>query len=139
MTADRPEGEPAARPKQSEQLTVTVLGDETVHVSGIPANEVVDRLQRDHGDDRLEVSGDETAPQRDYDLSDQEFAVMRLIASGLTNQDIADRMFLSINTVKSYIRSAYRKVNVKARTQAVIWAYENGLANLDSPILPEEL
>ena len=51
---------------------------------------------------------------------------MALIANGLTNQDIAERAFVSLNTVKTYIRSAYRKIGVERRTQAVLWALENG-------------
>ena len=50
-----------------------------------------------------------------------------LIAQGLSNQEIADRAFLSINSVKTYIRSAYRKIGVERRTQAVLWATRNGL------------
>ena len=49
-----------------------------------------------------------------------------LIAQGLSNQEIADGAFLSINSVKTYIRSAYRKIGVQRRTQAVLWATENG-------------
>ncbi len=51
---------------------------------------------------------------------------MALIASGLTNRAIADRAYLSINSVKTFIRAAYRQIGVKSRTQAVIWALENG-------------
>ena len=55
-------------------------------------------------------------------LSDGELAVLNLIGTGLTNHDIAGRLYLSINTVKSYIRSAYRKIGVSRRAQAVLWA-----------------
>ena len=49
-----------------------------------------------------------------------------LITQGLSNQAIADRAFLSINSVKSYIRSSYRKMGVTSRSQAVLWEIENG-------------
>ena len=52
--------------------------------------------------------------------------MIALIAQGLSNQEIADRAFLSINSVKTYIRSAYRKIGVERRTQAVLWATQNG-------------
>ena len=52
--------------------------------------------------------------------------MLALIAQGLSNQEIAERAFLSINSVKTYIRSAYRKIGVQRRTQAVIWATRNG-------------
>jgi NarL family two-component system response regulator LiaR len=65
-------------------------------------------------------------PGRDHGLSARESEVLALIAQGLSNQEIADRAFLSINSVKTYIRSAYRKIGVERRTQAVIWATQNG-------------
>ena len=49
-----------------------------------------------------------------------------MIAAGMSNQEIADRSFLSINSVKMYIRSTYRKIGVERRSQAVRWALENG-------------
>ena len=66
-------------------------------------------------------------PGRDHGLSARESEVLCLIAQGLSNQEIADRAYLSINSVKTYIRSAYRKIGVERRTQAVLWATRNGL------------
>ena len=66
-------------------------------------------------------------PGRDHGLSARESEVLCLIAQGLSNQEIADRAYLSINSVKTYIRSAYRKIRVERRTQAVLWATRNGL------------
>jgi DNA-binding NarL/FixJ family response regulator len=65
-------------------------------------------------------------PGREHGLSARESEVLALIAQGLSNQEIADRAFLSINSVKTYIRSAYRKIGVERRTQAVLWATQNG-------------
>jgi DNA-binding NarL/FixJ family response regulator len=65
-------------------------------------------------------------PGRGHGLSARESEVLALIAQGLSNQEIADRAFLSINSVKTYIRSAYRKIGVERRTQAVLWATRNG-------------
>lgn len=52
-------------------------------------------------------------------LSDREVEVLRLIAEGLTNQEIADRLYLSLHTVKVHARNIYAKLGVKNRTQAV--------------------
>lgn len=60
-------------------------------------------------------------------LSEREEQVLALIAQGLTNQEIADRVFVSINSVKTYIRSAYRKIGVTSRSQAVAWGLRNGI------------
>ena len=59
-------------------------------------------------------------------LSPREAEIIALITQGLSNQEIADRAYLSINSVKTYIRSAYRKMDVTTRSQAVLWGVENG-------------
>jgi DNA-binding NarL/FixJ family response regulator len=60
-------------------------------------------------------------------LSARERQVLVLVASGLSNREIATQCFLSINSVKTYIRSTYRKIGASTRTQAVLWALEHGL------------
>ena len=60
-------------------------------------------------------------------LSEREEQVLALIVQGLTNQEIADRVYISINSVKTYIRSAYRKIGVRSRSQAVVWGLRNGV------------
>ena len=67
-----------------------------------------------------------TWPGKEHSLSARESEVIALIAQGLSNQEIADRAYLSINSVKTYIRSAYRKIGVERRTQAVLWATQHG-------------
>jgi DNA-binding CsgD family transcriptional regulator len=65
------------------------------------------------GSGKNESGGD--WPARTRGLSEREAEIVSLITHGLGNDDIADRLFLSINTVKSYIRSAYRKMGVTTR------------------------
>ena len=60
-------------------------------------------------------------------LTRREVDVLRLVAQCLTNQEIADQLYLSVNTVKSYIRCGYRKIGVERRSQAVVWAEQHGL------------
>lgn len=69
-----------------------------------------------------------TWPGREQGLTAREAEVIGLITQGLSNQEIADRMYLSINSIKSYIRSAYRTMGVTTRAQAVLWGVDNGLA-----------
>ena len=59
-------------------------------------------------------------------LSPREIDVLREVVNGLSNHEVADELYLSINSVKTYIRSAYRKVGVTTRAQAVSWCVRNG-------------
>ncbi len=78
------------------------------------------------GDNETSEGGAGDWPGRSAGLTPREAEVIALITQGLSNQEIADRAFLSINSVKTYIRTAYRKINVKSRSQAVLWGVENG-------------
>jgi two-component system, NarL family, response regulator LiaR len=65
-------------------------------------------------------------PGREIGLTAREAEVLALITQGLSNQEIAERSYLSINSVKTYIRTAYRKIGVTRRAQAVVWGIKNG-------------
>jgi len=69
----------------------------------------------------------EAWPGRNQGLSPRESEVVALIAQGLSNDEIAERAYISINTVKTFVRSAYRKMGVTRRTQAVLWATEHDI------------
>ena len=60
-------------------------------------------------------------------LSQRELEVLRLIAQGLSNQEIGDRLFLALNTVKGHNRVIFDKLQVRNRTEAVARARELGL------------
>jgi LuxR family maltose regulon positive regulatory protein len=64
-------------------------------------------------------------------LSDRELEVLALLAEGLTNREIASRLYLALNTVKSHARNIYGKLGVHNRTQAIARAQALGL--LSSP------
>jgi DNA-binding NarL/FixJ family response regulator len=63
-------------------------------------------------------------------LSERELEVLRLLAQGLTNPEIAKRLFLSEGTIKNYVSTIFSKINVADRTQATIFALRNGIAKL---------
>ncbi len=69
---------------------------------------------------RSSVGTDPTGRDREQ-LTVREREILTLIAEGLTNQEIADQLYLSINSVKTFIRTAYRKIGVATRSQAVAW------------------
>jgi DNA-binding NarL/FixJ family response regulator len=69
-------------------------------------------------------------PELAHLLSERELDVLKLIANGLTNAEIAQRLFLSEGTVKNYVSAIFAKLDVADRTQATIFALRNGLAKL---------
>lgn len=60
-------------------------------------------------------------------LTDQELTVLRLIAAGMGNNEIAESLSISINTVKTHVRHIFQKLGVSDRTQAAVWAVRHGL------------
>jgi NarL family two-component system response regulator LiaR len=65
-------------------------------------------------------------PGKSMGLTAREAEIIALITQGLSNQEIATRSYLSINSVKTYIRTAYRKMGVTSRSQAVLWGVNHG-------------
>jgi len=63
----------------------------------------------------------------EIEISSRELDTLKLIAENLTNQQIADKLFISLNTVKTHLKNIYLKLNVDSRTKAVIKAKEHGL------------
>ena len=61
-------------------------------------------------------------------LTPRENQVLRLVAMGLSNQEIADSLEISIETVKEHVQNLLRKVELNDRTQAAVWAIRHGLA-----------
>lgn len=61
------------------------------------------------------------------DLTERETQVLRLIAAGHSNEEIAQALEVSPSTVKSHVRSAYRTIGVRTRSQAVLWGLFHGL------------
>lgn len=100
---------------------------------GLTAAELVDGLERIHAGEvvaELAQAPDATPepgnwPGRPLGLSAREAEVLALITQGLTNEAIAQRTYLSPNSVKTYIRSAYRKIGVTRRAEAVLWGVQH--------------
>ena len=101
----------------------------------LSSDELVAALVAVHAGERIVSSDPGSAPLvggdwpgRAEGLTAREAEVIALITQGLSNQDIAERASLSINSVKSYIRTSYRKMGVTSRTNAVLWGLEHGFS-----------
>ncbi len=99
------------------------------------AEQLVEAVERVHRGERVTPEGGTDADRGDlfgrwpgdvHGLSARESEVLALICQGLSNVEISQRAYIGINTVKTYIRSAYRKIGATTRPQAVIWGLSNG-------------
>jgi len=66
------------------------------------------------------------------DLTSREVEVMGAVARGLSNGEVADRLFITEATVKTHVAHILAKLNLRDRVQIVVFAYENGLASADA-------
>ena len=102
----------------------------------LPAGELVAALEKVHAGE-LVVSDPPQRPRstagldwpgRREGLTDRESEILALITQGMNNAEVAELTFLSPNTVKSYIRTIYRKIGAGSRTQAVLWGVAHGFS-----------
>ena len=101
---------------------------EQIYSSEEAVLETVD-FSSDGAETQLEHAGACAAvwPGQSAGLSEREAEVISLIAQGYTNPEIAARMYITVNSLKTYIRSAYRKIGVERRAQAVRWGIEHNM------------
>jgi NarL family two-component system response regulator LiaR len=75
-----------------------------------------------------EINGARGAPFNPFtELTNREMEVLRLIARGMSNSDIASELFISENTVKGHVSNILSKLQLADRTQAAVYAWEQGL------------
>jgi DNA-binding NarL/FixJ family response regulator len=105
-----------------------VKAAQEIGVSGIvlksrSAEALVDCLERIASGERIGFDGASSRHwARVVELSDRESEVLALIARGLTNAQIADELYLSVETVKTYVKRLYSKLDVHNRAQAAVAA-----------------
>ncbi len=119
------------------------LGASGFLLKDLPRQRLVDAVRAVHdGDLRIAPSITRRLVQRQLDrrtdptrarllerLSERESEVLRLVARGLTNSEIAGELFLSESTVKTHVSRLLQKLTMRDRVQLVILAYESGLVS----------
>jgi DNA-binding NarL/FixJ family response regulator len=119
----------------------------TAYVSKrLAAADLVTALERIHAGQtvRLQDSGRGPLvggdwPGREEGLTARESEVLSLITQGYSNNDIVETTMLSINSIKSYIRSAYRKIGVTSRSRAILWGVDHGFQPDRSRLTGEQI
>jgi len=82
--------------------------------------------------DRFTRLPDPTPPKELDELTAREREIFRLIANGLSNAEIGHELYISETTVKTHVTHVFQKLNVRDRVQAVVLAYQTGLAEPDA-------
>lgn len=96
----------------------------------IPALKAVHSGQNVYGDEIVQKIPElmKTPNQFDYsvyDISEKELEIITLVADGLSNKEIADRLYLSEGTVRNYLSTILEKLNLRDRTQLAIFFYQH--------------
>ena len=104
---------------------VTLAGD-VDEILEVIRSAVAGEGQPDAAGTRSRAAGPYAVLGEEVGLTPRETDILRLLTLGMSNQQIADECFLSINSVKSYIRSAYRRIGATSRSQAVVWCIQHG-------------
>jgi DNA-binding NarL/FixJ family response regulator len=100
----------------------------------LPAAELVDAIERIHAGEvvvsdaplRSRATVGLDWPGRTEGLTEREAEVIALVTQAKSNAEIAAITYLSLNTVKTYLRNAFRKIGVRSRTEAAVWGLGHG-------------
>jgi DNA-binding NarL/FixJ family response regulator len=91
----------------------------------VPAGELAAAVRAVHGGNVVAPPASTPTPGAPV-LSQRETEVLDLICRGMSNNEIADQLFVSVNSVKTYVRQVYQKIGVSRRAQAVAWGLAHG-------------
>jgi len=108
--------------KLAEVLHRAVLGEVTLHPR--VAARVLQTIRGENGEEQPLFT----------DLTDRETDVLKLIANGLTNSQIAEKLVISENTVKGHVSNILSKLHLADRTKVAVYAWQQGIVNKNSAI-----
>ncbi|MCE7861041.1 MAG: DNA-binding response regulator [Chloroflexi bacterium CFX2] len=106
--------------KLVEVLHRAVQGEVTLHP--VVASRVLQNIRGENGEEQPLFT----------ELTDRETDVLKLIANGLTNSQIAEKLVISENTVKGHVSNILSKLHLADRTQAAVYAWQQGIVNRQS-------
>ena len=111
------------RPWETADIVDAARGSMTTF-DRLGARPLQDRTRR-----LLRALGERPAPRRaaSGDLSDRELQVVRLVARGLSNAEIAEHLFISPRTVTTHLQHIYRRLGLSSRTALIRWVMDRGL------------
>lgn len=69
--------------------------------------------------------------EENKNLTEREIQVLNYVKAGLNNREVAEKMYLSVHTIKAHLESIYAKLEVHNKIQALVCAIKNNLINLD--------
>ncbi len=115
-----------ARPAQLVDAIRVVAGGDALLAPAV-TRRLLDRFAE------LDPGAPARPPPALAELTDRELEVLKLVASGLSNAELGERLFVSETTVKTHVSSVLRKLGLRDRVQAVVLAYEIGLARPGAP------
>ena len=107
--------------KLVEALNKAVQGEVTLHPR--VAARVLQNIRGDGGEDQ----------QLFTELTERELDVLKLIANGMTNSQIAEELVITENTVKGHVSNILSKLHLVDRTQAAVYAWQRGIVRRDAP------
>ncbi|WP_370246467.1 response regulator transcription factor [Nocardioides sp.] len=123
---------PSTSPHLSKSMTASQL---VRAVEDLATGRFVEPVVEEPPAPVVPVDARPSIPGADVGLTPREAEIVALIVAGMSNREIGDALTLSINSVKTYIRSAYRKMGVERRTQAVLWGLARGMDATGTPAL----
>lgn len=98
-----------------------------------PASQLLLAIERVYNGDKiydsmvLDKLNQEKTVEKHEELTSRELEILLLMAQGESNQDISEKLFISLKTVKTHVSNVLMKLDVEDRTQATIYAFKKGL------------
>ncbi|MFC3881725.1 LuxR C-terminal-related transcriptional regulator [Algoriphagus namhaensis] len=109
------------------QMKKMLLHLNIINKNKVFINKIINRIDSIYYNQKLNKNNNRSLLTREFHLSKREIEIIKEVSNGLRNQEIADKLFISLETVKSHIKNSMKKLNAKNRMHLVRKVQENGL------------